>query len=354
MFAQSVQELIATVSDGSSTEADIRTATQSFFTALNGTSVGEANSAISAFAGFFSLDDFSRAGHLALICGALVERGCDPMAIAQPLSARLKSLLEAATVLAEACRARMPAMEKDQDPHEAFEEVRRQVASAMPLEAMAWEALKQFWRPAIAVYSVSSQARAAARGLRDMAVRISDDHEAGHWLRLILSVLDDEPILAIEPQTGLGILGRISGVVDNFQLNVLLMDAFPQSAKLAPRVSRQVADVACGIGPQQTEDHLTGAWNLYTWRAVRPGLILPNPKDHGASSLWIWNEGVPEDIPLFEGRRVLLLGPPSYPRGWQCQRMFGKLPAGLECECRLSTSEVADWLQRMLSANVPR
>jgi hypothetical protein len=291
---------------------------------------------------------------VALVCGALVERGCDPAAIAQPLCERLQSLLEAAAVLADACRARMPKPEgKDQDPDATFENVRQQLTSQMPLETAAWEALKEFWRPAIAVFSVGASSRAAARGLRDLAAKIADHHEAGHWLRLMLSVLDDEPILVIEPKTGLGILARISGIVENFQLNVLLMDGFPKAGFFARRrIPHRVADVARGAGPQQTEDIVTGVWNLYTWQAIEPGLKLPDPNNYGANAHWIWNEGSPEDIPVFQGRRVILLGPPSYPRSWRSQRMFDKLPARLECERKLTRDEITDWLQRMIAAKV--
>src|SRR5262249_12863990 len=168
---------------------------------------------------------------------------------------------------------------------------------------------------AIAVFSVSPSARAEARGLRDLAAKIADHHEGGHWLRLLLSVLDKEPVLAIEPQTRRGMLARMSGVVDNFQLNVLLMDAFPRSGILARRrVPKRVADVARGLGPQQTSETVTGVWNLYTWRALEPGFGLPDPNNYGASNCWIWNEGSPEDIPVFAGRRVILLGPASYSR----------------------------------------
>jgi hypothetical protein len=136
--------------------------------------------------------------------------------------------------------------------------------------------------------------------------------------------------LAIEPKTMLGILGRISGVVDNFQLNVLLMDGFPLSGWFASRrAPKRVAEVAKGKGPQQTDDIVTGVWNLYTWRPIQPGSTLPDPNDYGGSATWIWNEGAPEDIPVFEGRRVILLGPATYPRNWQSQRMFARLPAQL-------------------------
>jgi hypothetical protein len=352
MSTQATERLIATVRDPASTDAAMNAAAQAFFNAVGRASLDEANHALSTIAGFFSLEEPKRAAFLALVCGALVERGCDPLAIAQPLRERLQSLLEAAATLADACRARMPKSEdEDQDPREAFEQVRQQLVSEMPAENPAWEALNRFWPPAIAVFSVSAPSRAAARGLRDLAARVADHHEAGHWLRLILSVLDDEPILVIEPQTSLGILARISGVVDNFQLNMLLMDGFPKTGFLARRrIPQRVADVAHGIGPQQTDDIVTSVWNLYTWKAIEPGLQLPNPNDYGASANWIWNEGSPEDIPIFEDRRVVLLGPASYPRSWRSQRMFDRLPAKVECERKLTKAEITDWLQRMLAA----
>jgi hypothetical protein len=352
MITQATQHLITTVRDPSSSEADMRAAAQSFLDAASRATAGEANAALAELAGHLSLDDPSRAAFLALVCGALVERGGDPSALTQPLIRRLPPLLESSAALADACLARMPKPEgEDQDPAEAFEKVRQQVAREIPLENAAWQALNLFWRPAIALFSVSPSARAEARGLRDLAARIADHHEGGHWLQLIFSVLDNEPVLAIEPQTLAGILARISGVVDNFQLNVLLMDGFPRPGILARRrVPKRVAEVARGIGPQQTNETVTGVWNLYTWQAIEPGLKLPDPGDYGANKYWVWNEGSPEDIPAFEGRRVILLGPASYSRSWGSQRMFDKLPAKLEIERQLSKGQVTDWLQRMVAA----
>ncbi|NUQ61738.1 MAG: hypothetical protein HUU20_04570 [Pirellulales bacterium] len=326
-------------------------AAQAFFNAVSQSSLDDANSAVHTLSGHFELEDMSRAAFLALICGALVERGCDPLAMAAPLTTRLASLLESSAALANACSERIPEANEEQDRNEAFQRVRAEIAAIMPKQNAAWVALEQFWRPAIAVFAASSEARAAARLLRDWAAQISDYHEAGHWLRLILSVLDNEPVVVIEPERSLGILGRISGIVDNFQLNTLLMDVFPRSGLFSrSRVSQRVADVARGRGPQQTEDIVTSVWNLYTWRAIQPDLTLPDPKDHASSAFWIWNEGSPEDIPLFEGRRAVLLGPPSYPRSWQSQRTFGGLSAEVICEQSLKKDEVRHWLQRMLAA----
>jgi hypothetical protein len=352
MSNSATDRLIATVRDVAATDAEIRAAAQAFFDAVRQVPDDTVSDAMRKLGSHFNLDDPARGAFLALVCGSLVEIGHDPSTIAGPLIDRLGPLLESSAALADACSARMPESgDEDHDASEEFEKVRECVARTMPAENAAWEALERFWPPALAVLSVSPSARAAARHLCETAARIADYHVAGHWLRLLLTVLDDEPILVIEPETKLGILARISGVVENFQLHVLLMDAFPQSRLLAPRrVSQRVADVARGFGPQQTEDTVIGAWNLYSWRAIDAGFRLPDPKDYKSSTGWIWGEGVPEDIPVFEGRRVILLGPASYQRSWGSQRTFDKLLAKLECERTLTQSEVAGWLERMVAA----
>jgi hypothetical protein len=77
---------------------------------------------------------------------------------------------------------------------------------------------------------------------------------------------------------------------------------------------------------------------------------LPDTKGQGGTKHWIWNEGVPDDIPVFENRRVILLGPPSYSRGWTAQRLFNGLPARVEVERVLKGSEVDEWIKRLAAA----
>ena len=363
MLSNQAQQLIDTLRDPASNENDARAAAQALFDAIEQAGDAEANAALASLAPHLRMEKPERALFLAMVCGAMVEHGCDPEPLVQPLHERLRSLLEASARLAEACSARMPQFENEdedededeEDAAEVFDNIREEVAREMPAEDAAWDALDGFWGLAIAVYSVNPAARLAARDLLEHARSIAQHHEGGHWLALILSVLDNEPVLVIEPETQSGIRGRISGVVDNFQLNVLLMDAFPRSGMLSRRrVSKRVAEVARGEGPQQTEDTVTGVWNLYSWNAIDDGLQLPDPKDHSARDSWIWNEGMPADIPTFEGQRVILLGPASYPRTWQCQRMFDRLPASFEIEAALNKSEVTDWLQRMVAARDSR
>jgi hypothetical protein len=214
---------------------------------------------------------------VATLCGALVEMGADPSPVTGPLLERLPSLLDGAAALVGACPA-----ENAEPDWKSFEEIRLRNARRLPGPGAAWETLNQYWCFAIAVFSASPETRASASPLRSTAAKIAPYHPGGGWIESMLSVLHQAPIAVIEPRTRMGILGRISGIADNFQLHVLLMDGFPLAEGEPRRVSQSVVDVASGRGPQQTQETVKGAWNLHTWKALRPGLELPSPGDLGS------------------------------------------------------------------------
>jgi hypothetical protein len=353
MIEDAAQALLRTAGDEGATREEIEKSVQAFFAAARTSGPEPVLRAMRTLSVGVLLEDAERAGLVANVCGALVEHGFDPAPFAGPLVERVHGLLLKSAAFAETCRAEnpSPAGEEDGDPAERFEAARKAVAERMPAEAGAWEALKRFWPPAIAVLSASPAIRGGARALRGPAAAIAEHHEAGHWIALMLSVLDDEPFVAIEPEKRKGILGRMSGVVDNFQLQVLLMDVFPKDGYFsARRVSQAAAAVGRRPGPQSTQEAVTGRWNLYHWKAIRPDLSLPAPSELGATDSWIWGEGTPEDIAVFEGHRVVLLGTPSYARSWSSQRMFAGLQADLKCDRTLSKDEVREWLRRMVAA----
>ncbi len=173
-------------------------------------------------------------------------------------------------------------------------------------------------------------------------------NDGASWLLPMLMILDREPILAIEPDTGLGLVGRISGVSSNFQLHALLMDIFPQSdARNGRRVSRKAADIVRGrVVEQQDDAPIVGHWNLQAWTALRGTGALSRERRQSSTNNWIWNEGVPADIPLFDGYRVVVLGPASCARSFIPQGDFGGLRADIEVERVLSSNEINAWVKR--------
>ncbi len=355
MLVDATEALISVARNKAATDEDLRLAAQSFFNAAGNAPPDDVDAALQSLSQHFDINDDSRAGFLALTCATMIERGWDPHVIAEPLVDRVSTLLKSAAELATACADSIVETDDDHGGSvEVFEKARKALAPEMEQQAAAWNALSHFWLPAIAVFSASAETRSSARHLRSDAAKISPYHEVGHWLQTILGVLDNEPIVAIEPQGKIGILGRISGIANNFQLNVLLMDSIPSRRFFARRrVPKKVVDVALGVGPQRSGGTVVGCWNLYAWKAIRSDGTLPAANDYGSKNSWIWNEGSPADIPVLDGRRAILLGPPSYRRTWQSQRLFSSLPARLAVDKVLSKDEADDWLRKMAAKSTP-
>ena len=212
-----------------------------------------------------------------------------------------------------------------------------------PERGAALAELERAWPAIIQICSVDPASRLALADLQPTVAELEEEHEWAHWIALMLAVLHEAPFVAIEPSSGKAVGGHISGVSENFQLHTLLMDAFGRP------VDPEVLAIARGDGPQQGDQEVAGAWNLYTYRALRDGR-LPEP-DASQSEEWIWNEGVPAVIPAIDGTRVILLGEPLYERTWNAVRTFPGLPARLDASA-LSERDARAWLDRIAAAGV--
>ncbi|HEU4556278.1 MAG TPA: hypothetical protein VFS20_00465 [Longimicrobium sp.] len=367
MLAHALDDLLAVLRTDF-TEQQFNSAARHFMHAVPSAPRDEVHAAMRALAATLDFRNAPQSTFAATIIGALLEMGFDPATVEEPLVRELHEALVLAARLADACNEAVSAHpasedtengedgEEDDEDDDPFEVERERLAALMPDEALAWDALEVASYPGVVLFSVSAAARERAERLREPATRLAPHHSPVEWLELILSVLHDEPVLVIEPSTRRGIVGRISGVVDNFQFQTLLMDAFPRGLLSRPRVAPEAVAVARGEGREEIDLYVPGAWNMYIWAAVTPRLELPEPGDFSMQGYWIWGEGRPEDIPVFEGHRVMLLDPQSYPRNWYAQRAFEHLKAGLRVDAKLSKGEVEGWLTRMAraAAELPR
>jgi hypothetical protein len=196
----------------------------------------------------------------------------------------------------------------------------------------------------MAMFGASPQLRAAHPEVAELAAAVDS-----HCLSALFSTLANEPFLILEPSTRRGMLATVSGVDINFSLNMLILHTFPDGeGKRKSRLTKRAATVL--EGPDQCANEMVfGIWNLYNWQALRPDATLPEAQtDH---KHWIWNEGTPSDIALFEGRRVVLLGPASYQRSWPAQRTFASMKPELNVERILSPEEVDQWIARICAVN---
>lgn len=300
------------------------------------------------------------AGMIALFCGALVERGLGPSIAIGPILDRLESQVAPdAIAFVAACREvgeeSPPSGDDTPDETGPVERHGERISELMPVESASFRALEPFSMAAVAMLARSPESRKASwsrAGLRASLDELGGQYGHAGWLWTMMQVLDDEPILVLHPGEHRGFRARISGLADNFQLHTLLADALVDRGLQARRPTP--AEVAAARDAEVGEDGpiAAGSFNLWTWRGLGPDGTLPEPRS--LSAHWIWNEGVPADIPPFEGTRVVLLGPPPYERSWTAGRKFPPMTGDLRVEGELTTDELEDLLGRIASAAEPR
>ena len=296
---------------------------------------------------------------LSVVCGALLEQGATPGRMGSIIHRLLGELLPPASYLIRECQKReqaaipptrpMTGDEADEYESQLQAQLFEEVSAANPLAREAWDNLGAFWPACVALFSREVPARVKAREYMPLVSTLAERHEGGHWLRKLLPVLDNEPLVVIDPSRSTGIVARMSGVADNFQLYTLLMHHFPRRWYERQRVSEAAVAVATGHGPQQTPEVITGSWNLYQAAALgadeRIARVHRTQPRH-----WIWGEGAPTDLSMVDGHRVVLLGSASYVRTWPSARLFGSLKAGLHDVQRLDQAGVRAWLRQLVAA----
>ena len=308
------------------------------------------------------------AGRIALVCGALIERGLNPEIAIGPILNRIElQVAPEAVAFVAACREAAkdnpaagatdePAQDgegKEQvDPIEQYGE---QITAIMPSEASCFQALEPFSMAAVAMLARSIEARKATwsrTSLRRSLDELGGQYGHAGFLWTMMQVLDDEPIVVLHPAQGKGYRVRISGLGDNFQLHTLLADTligrFFDRWLRGRRPDRAEVEAARNGPIREDGPPSRGSFNLWTWRGLKPDRTLRDAMS--GSAHWIWNEGVPADIPPFEGTRVVLLGPPPYERSWTTGRKFPAMAGDLRVESVLTTDEQRDLLGRIAAA----
>lgn len=340
-------------------------------------------------------------GQIALTLGMLVEMGADARPHVAPLLARARATIEGTHRFAQALGEALPddeepadeepegdvdedldddeddldddddGFDEDEDEHEhehgegcdhahehdeALEAAYVAVAARLPEEAGAAHAFGPTALALIALLSRSPEGRALARAdaaLVEQARLLASERRApphAEFLAGMLQVLDGERLLVLHPGAGRGFEVAITGVADNFQLHTLLGAALVPRGLPGQAPAAAVAACARGEGPQEAEGAALGVFNLLHWTALAPDGTLP---PDAASEHWVWNEGAPADIRPFEGRRVVVLGPPPYERSWNAARLFDAMRADATVERELDAAEVQAWLRKLGGAPRP-
>ncbi|MFI6640065.1 hypothetical protein [Streptomyces sp. NPDC050504] len=272
---------------------------------------------------------------VAVIVGACVERGADPVLSAPGLFDGLRESLEDAlefcALWEEGGGGDVP-MPDDLGPSpEVVERVGGLLAEGwwgMPQWQMA--ALAHLNHPAVR-RTVDPARRREALALLGRVSRVAGDAFKG--LAYALRVLDDEQVVVLHRESGTGYAVRISGIGDNFQLHTLLADALVGGGHVA------------GHAPSAAEVDVCRDRQAHE-RILTTGSFMMSAPDGER----VWNEGDPSDIPLVDGARLLVLDPPPYPHTWPSGRFFPDMAGDLVLERVLAPDEAARWFARVAPA----
>ena len=285
--------------------------------------------------------------YVAVMVGACVEGGADPVACSEPILNGLREALTGALLFAERWERagggkELPQPESDDDPDRddpdrAVELLGGQHAPDALRAVTGWWTLHLWELAAVAVLSHTGVRTAAATsGVLAELLRLADGYAGvGHELKCLTyaaKTMQDEELLVLDRPTGTGYLVRMSGLTDNFQLHTLLAHVLVGGGHLKGEAPSAAAVAACrnaDIAPEQ-RPHTVGAFNL----------VSPDGS-------WIWNEGTPSDIPVLDGVRTLVLDRAPYRRGWPAGRFIPGIEGELTLVRVLSPQESSTALSKV-------
>jgi hypothetical protein len=297
--------------------------------------------------------NYARLGRLA---GILVARGASPLPLVDVLPERAFATMAHYVILEKIWERAAPgrALPKTHDLFDtaAVREVedalvalaRREGRDEQELAiiAYAWFTVDDWIDPLITSLQISREFRARMDRrdqVTEAAVALKDRLTGAHWLHGLCLVLDDEPLIVLDPSSGRGFHLTMSGVGDNHQLHTLLADRLmgPGRGGLIegqpPEPAWVDAATTAPPGPFALTTPITRRFRLFD--------------GHGK---YIAPEGWPADIEPLDGTRVLVLHPPNGIYGWNNARAYKSMVPTVTLEREIEPSEAAHWLSRIVPA----
>ncbi len=341
-------QLINALENFDSTVEEINNKRNSFFKAVKKSTSDEIEKSMQLLADLFPSIDLNCATQSLIICGCLIEQGYNPQVINIQLKEHLEFSLKDAYQFFLAAKKEIEKYDSDDDEFDAFEileNLKESLQEELQDEIFSWNALEHQYCVFVSACSLDRQLGSECKQILEHYQEMSEYNSGVLWLAKLFSVLYDAPILVIDPMNKLGFIGKMGGIVTNFQLHTILLDVFPyKKPSKEKRISKTDASIAKGLSKiQQRDKSIRGAWDLHHWTAITKDFSLPKNN----AEYWIWNEGKPSDIQLFENYYTILLRESSYNRTWGSQRTFAYLKAEMEVIHFLSENDVDNWLAKM-------
>ncbi|WP_150239864.1 hypothetical protein [Nocardiopsis quinghaiensis] len=281
---------------------------------------------------------------LSVVAGALVEMGTDPGPTGVEILHRAHTMGKGAIVFARAWERTGGGTPPDPDTITADAETRvaTDLGPDAPSATMCWWTIR---RHGLAAKTMLSEPGVRAHLRRTpslhaelvaIANQLSDLLTEFDEVRALLHMTEATNALVMDRHSGRAFRVLFDGIGDNSQLHTLLADALigPERQGLHgdPPDPRWVTAFRDGPPDPQAQT-VRGWWNLVA---------------HDGT--WVWNEGLPAQIPTIDGEHVLILDEQPYPRSWNAARRHPQVRGWLEVEAELDTEEAARWWERVAPA----
>lgn len=285
---------------------------------------------------------------VAVLAGAFVERGASSLPLREVLPNRAAAAMELYELFpaawAQASGGR-PLPDRTGPPTMTdvvrilADDARRRGNSEDGIQrlALSWFDLKDWLNPMITVmarpeFRIAMDHRDRVRAA---AAAIAKDIEAARWVHGLSLVLDDEPLIVLDPATGRGFRLTISGVGDNFQLHTLLADRLTGPA-----------DRGLLAAPPPESAWVAAATDAEPGPFPSTAPILRRFRLFDGSGAYVHPEGRPYDIEPLEGIRVVVVQPAQGNFGWQFGRVYKHMKPTVTLDQVLDPAEAAHWLSR--------
>lgn len=351
-LAEKAQELAQILSNPYSSEDLINQTVEEYYEIINGTEDADAvEASMQYLSEIFSIDNLENATTASLICGALVENNYSAKYVTDNYINFFKNTMQKAMPFLKVCKKEISKLhasyargEGDDEDYENDDEIvdrlKEELKDELKSEIQAFNALDKYYPCGTSIFS--SDVQEFIKGKKQLS-DVSDYalySQAFFWLSKLFEVLFFEPVIVIDLNTKKGIKAEMSGIVDNFQLQIMLMGL--KELNDTVELNKEIVDVVTGYGPQSIDKTIVGKWNMCNWEHLKA-----DDKKESHSEHWIWSEGNPSHISKFKEHRIILLDKPSYQRGLSVHRVFKNLIAEIHIKKELSQEEVEQLLKEL-------
>ncbi len=296
-----------------------------------------------------TIGDGDGVAHVAISGGTLIEKGATPRPLAQALLERLPEVLETARAFADRCLPSEPG--DDLWEGVADEDVFTDVDD-LPITHAVFRRhlpddrgggcslayLREWVLPTVAAltrdHEMLARAQDDARLVRAAAALRRSNAQ---WLEFLLATQLAQPWLVLCTEANRAFELEVDQVASNFVLKGLVADAVLAQGVTGQRNPPDVIDVLRGRAQHSAQGYVQGVFDHYTAAAL-PFLASGEqvPFEHH-----VWNEGVPTDVvPIADGRRLLVLGPPTIVRTWNARPVFSALRPSVRVVRELDPTKV--------------